>query len=172
MYMENKTKVKKQIIKTIERNPVPLLGVDYKVKIVYKNINITELDIQDKVIKIALPNKFKKLNNTEILDLAIQKMYEQVAIVEIERAMEKNRIMLGFAPEEYEIKKMKKLGSCKNKVITINPEVVIYNRDVIDYIVLHEYCNLKHRSNSKAFFDMIKKYKPNYIKCQEILMKI
>ena len=43
------------------------------------------------------------MSNKEILDLAIEKMYEQIANVEIERAMEKTRIMLGFAPEEYEI---------------------------------------------------------------------
>ena len=35
-------------------------------------------------------------------------MYEQIAKVEVERAMEKTRIMLGFAPEDYEVKNMKK----------------------------------------------------------------
>ena len=53
-------------------------------------------------------------------------MYEQIANVEIERAMEKTRIMLGFAPEEYKIVKIDTLGICKNKKITINPEVVKY----------------------------------------------
>ena len=79
---------------SVERHPVPVLGVDYKVKIVYKNIKITELDVENKTIKISLPNKYKKMSNKEILDLAIEKMYEQIANVEIERAMEKTRIML------------------------------------------------------------------------------
>ena len=99
----------------LERHPVPVLGVDYRVKIVYKNIRITELDVENKTIKISLPNRYKKMSNKEILDLAIEKMYEQIANVEIERAMEKTRIMLGFAPEEYEIVKMKTLGACKDK---------------------------------------------------------
>ena len=75
------------------------------------------------------------MSNKEILDLAIEKMYEQIANVEIERAMEKTRIMLGFAPEEYEIAKMKTLGTCKERKITINPEIVKYNRKVIDYVL-------------------------------------
>ena len=112
-----KTRTNRRIIvsSSIERHPVPVLGVDYKVKIVYKNIRITELDVENKTIKISLPNKYKKMSNKEILDLAIDKMYEQIANVEIERAMEKTRIMLGFAPEEYEIAKIKTLGACKDK---------------------------------------------------------
>ncbi len=83
------------------------------------------------------------MSNKEILDLAIEKMYEQIANVEIERAMEKTRIMLGFAPEEYEIAKMKTLGTCKERKITINPEIVKYNRKVIDYVVFTSILSLK-----------------------------
>jgi hypothetical protein len=157
---------------SIERHPVPVLGIDYKVKIVYKNIKITELDVENKTIKISLPNRYKKINNKEILDLAIEKMYEQIAKVEIERAMEKTRIMVGFAPEEYEIKRMKTLGKCEKNKITINPEIVMYNRDIIDYVVLHQYCHLKYKNHTKAFFKILEKYLPNYKKCEEILLNI
>lgn len=170
--VKNKTKVKMAINNTIERHPVPVLGIDYKVKIVYKNTKITELDVENKTIKISLPNRYKKMENKEILDLAIDKMYEQIAKVEIERAMEKTRIMLGFAPEEYEIKRMKTLGKCEGKKITIHPEVVKYNRKVIDYIILHQYCHLKHKSHTKAFLAMLEKYSPDYKKCEEILLNL
>lgn len=170
--VKNKTKLKTTINTTIERHPVPVLGIDYKVKIVYKNTKITELDVENKTIKISLPNRYKKMDNKQILDLAIDKMYEQIAKVEIERAMEKTRIMLGFAPEEYEIKKMKTLGKCEDKKITIHPEVVKYNRKVIDYIILHQYCHLKHKNHTKAFFKMLEMYLPDYKKCEEILLNL
>ncbi len=164
--------LKTTVKNSIERHPVSVLGIDYKVKIVYKNIKITELDVENRMIKISLPNRYKKMNNKEILDLAIDKMYEQIAKVEIERAMEKTRIMVGFAPEEYEIKKMKTLGKCQNNKITIHPEIVKYNRKVIDYVVLHQYCHLKHKNHTKAFFKMLEKYLPDYKKCEEILLNI
>lgn len=170
--VKRKTKVKTTINTTIERHPVPILGIDYKVKIIYKNIKITEIDVENKTIKISLPNRYKKMNNKEILDLAIDKMYEQVARVEIERAMEKTRIMLGFAPEEYEITKMKSLGMCKDNKITINPNVVKYSRKVIDYVVLHQYCHLKYKNHTKAFFEMLQKYLPDYKTCEEILLNL
>ena len=170
--VRRKTNVKISVNNSVERHPVPVLGIDYKVKIVYKNVKITELDVENKTIKISLPIKYKNISNKEILDLAIDKMYEQIANVEIERAMEKTRIMLGFAPEEYEIAKMRTLGICKDKKITINPEIVKYNRKVIDYVVLHQYCHLKHKTHSKAFMKMIEKYQPDYKKCEEILLNI
>lgn len=170
--VKRKVNVKIAENKEIERHPVPVLGIDYRVKIVYKNTKITELDVENKTIKISLSNCYKKMDNKAILDLAIEKMYEQIAKVEIERAMEKTRIMLGFAPEEYEIKKMKTLGKCEENKITINPELVMYNRDVIDYVVLHQYCHLKHKNHTKAFFKMLEKYLPNYKKCEEILLNL
>lgn len=157
---------------TIERHPVPVLGIEYKVKIIYKNIKITELDVEGRTIKISLPNKYKKMSNTEILDLAIEKMYEQIAKVEIERAMEKTRIMLGFAPDEYEIKEISSLGKCENNKITINPQVVKYNRRILDYVVLHQYCHLKYKTHSKGFMKLIEKYEPEYKKCEEVLLNI
>ena len=152
---------------------MPVLGTDYKVKIIYKNIKVAELDVEDKIIKISLPNKYKKANNERILDIAIDKMYEQIAKVEVERAMEKTRILLGFAPEDYEIKKIKNaLGKCEDKKITINPEIVKYDREVIDYIVLHEYCHLKYKSHCKSYIKMLEKYEPNYKKYERFVANI
>ena len=171
--MTKKINLKITIEETAERHPVPVLGTDYKVKIIYKNIKIAELDVEDKIIKISLPNKYKKANNERILDIAIDKMYEQIAKVEVERAMEKTRILLGFAPEDYEVRKMsEELGRCEENKITINPEIVKYNREVIDYIVLHEYCHLKYKSHCKSFIKMLEKYEPNYKKYEKIVANI
>ena len=171
--MTKKINLKITIEETAERHPVPVLGTDYKVKIIYKNIKVAELDVEDKIIKISLPNKYKKSNNERILDIAIDKMYEQIAKIEVERAMEKTRILLGFAPEDYEIRKMsEELGRCEENKIMINPEIVKYDREVIDYIVLHEYCHLKYKSHCKSFIKMLEKYEPNYKKYERIVANI
>ena len=171
--MTKKINLKITIEEAVERHPVPVLGTDYKVKIIYKNIKVAELDVEDKIIKISLPNKYKKANNERILDIAIDKMYEQIARVEIERAMEKTRILLGFAPEDYEIRKMSdEFGRCEENKKTINPEIVKYDREVIDYIVLHEYCHLKYKSHCKSFIKMLEKYEPNYKKFEKIVSNI
>jgi hypothetical protein len=140
------------------------------VKIIYKNIKVAELNVEDKLIKISLPNKYKKANNEKILDMAIYKMYEQIAKVEVERAMEKTRILLGFAPEDYEIKKISNgLGKCEDNKITINPEIVKYDRNIIDYIILHQYCHLKYKNHCKSFIKMLEEYEPNFEKYEKLL---
>ena len=161
--VQRELRLKNVEITAIERHPVPVLGKDYRVKIIYKNIKIAELDVQDSTIKISLPNKYKKGNNKQILDLAIDKMYEEIAKVELENAMEKLRLLLGFAPEDYRISKfIKGFGKCENNKITINYNVVKYSRKVIEYVVLHEYCHLKYKSHCRSFYELLSKYEPDY----------
>ena len=144
----------------------------FSAKNILKNLEFSDEEIESGVIKIEVPNKYKKVNSDELLKLLTQKIYNVIAEREIERAMEKTRIMVGFAPEEFEIKKIKNLGTCYNQKITIHPEIVKYSREVIDYVVLHQYCHMKHKNHTKAFFKMLETYQPNYKKCEEILLNL
>ena len=159
----------KSVVKTIERHPVEILGNDYRVKIEYRNVKVTELNVYEDTIKITLQNKFKGVNNEKMLDFAINKMYNAIAKVEIERAMEKTRIMLGFAPEDYKIQTIKGLAKCEAGIITINPEIVMHNRDVIDYIVLKQYLHLKYKTECKGYKTLLKKYCKNYENFEKVL---
>lgn len=86
--------------------------------------------------------------------------------------MEKTRLLLGFAPEDYSIQRLEnnKMGTCftDEKKIVINPDIVKYDRKTIEYIVLHEYCHLKYKVHSKGFWQMVKTYMPDYEKYKDI----
>ena len=148
----------------IEKDPVKIFGKNFRLRIFYKNIKISELNLSGRDIQVNLPNKYKKIGNIKILNVALDKMYESIAKDEIERALEKTRLLLGIAPEDYEIKKIHgALAHCSNdKKITINPEIVKYDRNVIDYIVLHEFCHLKYQTNCRKFYELLEKYMPDY----------
>lgn len=143
---------------------VRLLGKNCEVKIRYRSIKMPNVDIEDGIIKIELPNKYKRTNENEILNLLTQKIYDVVAEREIERAMERTRIALGYAPEDYKIERMKNtIAKCsENKVITINPDIVKYSQNIIDYIVLHEFAHLKYKTHSKKFYKIIKNNMQGY----------
>ena len=159
----------KNVVKTIERHPVEILGNDYRVKIEYRNVKVMELNVNEDTIKITLQNKFKKVNNEKMLDFAINKMYNAIAKVEVERAMEKTRLMLGFAPEDYKIKSMNALAKCEDGIITINPEIVMHNRNIIDYIILKQYLHLKYKTECKGYMKLLKKYCKNYENYEKVL---
>lgn len=169
---ESKEKTDKEYIRN---EIVKILGEDCKVIVNYKNLKKPTLTVEGKHIKISLPNTYKKLNRDEILVKLIEKLYDTLAEKEIERAMEKARKILGFAPEDYKIERMNNIiGRCdnENKIITINPDIVEYSREIIDYVVIHEFCHLKCKTHSKKMQDMLEKYVPNYTKYEkEISLK-
>ncbi len=152
--------IERELCKTTQ-----IFGENYTVEIIYKKIANPELDLCGKKIIIYLPNKYKRTGSTAILKLALEKMYDEIARIEIENVMEETRIMLnGLAPENYEIKRIpnKLAKTLSNKTIIINPEIVKYNKDVLRYVVLHEFCHLKYKTHSKNFWAMIEQYMPYY----------
>ena len=158
--LSKKINLEKEIGKTTK-----IFGENYEIKIIYKKINNPELNLNEKSIEINLPFKYKRYTNIDILKLALEKMYDEIARIEIENIMEETRVMLkGIAPENYVIKRIsnKLAKTLKDKTIIINPEIVRYNKDVLRYVVLYEFCHLKYRANTKKFWEMISKYMPRY----------
>lgn len=161
--------------KYIRNEIVKLLGEDCKVIINYKNLKKPTLTVEGKDIKICLPNKYKKLDREEILVKLIEKLYDLVAKTEIENSMERVRKLVGFAPEDYQIKRLEnKMGDCikEEELLIINPDIVKYNRETIDYIILHQFCHLKYKTHSKKFMEIIESAMPNYKKYETITEKI
>ncbi len=158
--LNKKTNLEKELCKTTK-----IFGENYSVQIVYKKMNNPELDLNGKEITVYIPNKYKRNNNIDIIKLALEKMYDEIARIEIENVMEETRVMLhGLAPENYIIKRIsnKLAKTLKDKTIVINPEIVKYNKEVLRYVVLYEFCHLKYKTNSKKFWQMIEEYMPFY----------
>ena len=142
---------------------VKLLGKEYELAVKYRTIKTPELSVEEDRILVTLPNKYKKIENSRLIELLIKKMYKMVSKKEIERIMEKTRIMMQIAPDDYEIKNMEGvIAKCINKKITINPNVAMYDRKTIEYIVIHEFCHLKYKNHTKSFYDMLATYMPDY----------
>ena len=56
-----------------------------------------------------------------------------------------------------------KLGSCSyNGRLSFNLKIITMPRKVIDYILIHELCHLKHFNHSKDFWYSVEKYCPDF----------
>lgn len=142
---------------------VKIFGVNYELKLIYKRIKNPKLELKEKQIEISLPNKYKRINNDSVIEILLEKMYEAIANKELDTIMEKVRTTLKFAPEDYKISKLdKRLGKCIANKLVINPEIVKYRKEIIEYVIFYEFCRLKINKSSKKFYDMLKKYMPNY----------
>ena len=58
-------------------------------------------------------------------------------------------------------KMVRKWGYC-NKLITLNSELIKYDVDDIDYVIVHELVHFIHFDHSKEFWNTVEFYKPNY----------
>lgn len=151
-----------------DNGTICILGIVYRVRLYYKNVKAPAITLNNRTVEVVLPNKYKKLENSQILKILIEKLYDKIAEQEVERVMEKIRLLLGFAPEDYTIQRLEnnQIGMCltDEKKIIINPDIVKYDKKTIEYVVLHEFCHLKYKIHVKGFWQMLKKYMPDYEK--------
>lgn len=68
-------------------------------------------------------------------------------------------------------KMVRKWGYCnkRDKLVTLNRDLVKYGYDEIDYVIVHELCHFIHFDHSKAFWETVKYYKPNYKENRKVL---
>ena len=166
---EEKNTVQKSLL---EKKAVKVFGEDYYLNISYKLLGSPELNLENNRIKICLPVRYRYVDQTKIINVILDKFYYRLAEKEVEQIMEKTRIQLKIAPNDYKVQKMKDcLGRIleDKKVILINPEIVKYNRDILEYVILHEFCHLQYKTHCKKFYKIMEKYIPHYA---EIEMQI
>ena len=153
---------------------VSVLGKSLNLNINYKKINVPELDLGEKDVNIYLPMRYKESGTVDIVSMAIQKMYDEIAQIEIANSMEKIRVILGFAPEDYKIVRMNDsfIKNNKNKTININPDIVKYNHKIIETTLVQAFCKTKYKENSKDYKELLKYSIEKYENYQYKILKI
>lgn len=153
---------------------VSVLGKNLNLNINYKKIKVPELDIGEKDVNIYLPIRYKESGTVDIVSMAIKKMYDEIAQIEIANCMEKVRVILGFAPEDYKIERMSEtfIKNNKNKTITINPDIVKYNHKIIETTLVQAFCKTKYKENTNNYKELLKYSLERYENYQYKILKI
>lgn len=54
-------------------------------------------------------------------------------------------------------------GSCSSrKNLSFNYKLMIFRKEIIDYVIIHELCHLKEMNHSKNFWRLVENYCPSY----------
>ncbi len=71
---------------------------------------------------------------------------------------------LGLHPKMVRFKWLKsRWGSCSGKkAVNFNIQLVCMPLSVIEYVVIHELCHLKHLNHSRSFWRLVAEYAPDY----------
>lgn len=131
---------------------ISILGRSFKLNIKYAKRGNVKIERLENEINIILPNIYKNSNNEEIINMCIQKIYNEIAGREVEYAMEFARHIFRFAPEDYKIKRMNNsYYKYANKILTVNPDIVQFSREIIYTTIIKAFCKTKYREGSKNY---------------------
>ncbi|WP_304354459.1 M48 family metallopeptidase [Brachyspira innocens] len=128
-------------------------------KIINMYANIKE---DEKFIDVNIKRKYKLLET----------WYKEEALKLFDTLLKKYCLIMALEIKGFTVKKLKsKWGSCDTlkKHITLNLELMKYPVIVSEYIVIHELAHLIEANHSKKFYEIIKKYMPEYKKVKKIL---
>lgn len=141
-----------------------IFGKEYNIFTNYTLENFGYIFEKDNLI-LNLPMEYK---NKEI---SFEKFYRKILGEYLEKSFKKYTEMTKLYPKKVYIKKMTtRWGSCSsNKNISINLDLIKFEQNIIDYVVLHEICHLKEMNHSKEFWDLMEKYMPDCKKRRYIL---
>lgn len=134
------------------------LGKEYSIVLcnVFKEVKIDEDKVYvDKMEKL---DKFLKSEAKKIFPIRLKLCYD--------------KMNADIPWPKLVIRKMvRKWGHCnkRDKVVTLNTELIKYTLDEIDYVIVHELCHFIHFDHSKAFWESVSYYKPNYKENRKVL---
>lgn len=149
--------------KNLDYENITLFGKNYITRVYFKHIKTPEVNLNENSIEILLPTEYKAKDLYHIMQTITNKLYSCIADKELDSILEKTRLMLGIAPENFEMKVLNNsLGTVDGKNIYISPELFKYRKEIVEYIIVHEFCHLKYKTHSKNFYNMLSKYVPNY----------
>ena len=157
-YRETKPEITKPSFR--ENTTLPYLGANYPLKINKKQANVSINLVDGKFLVNA------KSPNTTINH--IKRRYENWLIEKaqslFEDKVEKYSKKLGVRVKRIAVKNLRnRWGSLtKSGVINLNLNLIKAPEDIIDYIILHELCHLKIEEHSHHYWDLVRKYMPDY----------
>ncbi len=91
----------------------------------------------------------------------------------VRKNIEKYAVLLKVTPNKVRIRDIKYAwGSCSsNKNITISKRLAKKEEKLIEYVVLHEMCHLRHMNHSKEFWHLVESFLPEYRIYRALLQK-
>ena len=124
-----------------------------------------QVNDKEKIIYIEYPNGINIETKKENIDKLIKKILRERTEILLE-----NRVYYWSKYTNIEYKSFKvndatsKFGSCipSTRVLHFSSRLIMLPEDVIDGIIVHELCHIIYPNHSKQFYNLVRKYKPNY----------
>ena len=156
----------------IDRKYIPYLGKNYAFKI-YEKVDIYKCSVYFKNNEfIAYVPKHMRLENKnkELRQLLINLIVNESLSLVKEKVAYYSKL-LGVFPRKLQIKDQKSSwGTCSSLGnIYLNYRILFAPIHIMDYVIIHELCHLKHMNHSKEYWQLVGSICPNYSEYRKYL---
>ena len=146
---------------------ISILGEKYTVKAIENEKKRIQIQIhqEDKVLEIIYPKQLSQTEKKQNIDKGIKKLLQCKTQVILE-----DKVPYWSKITKIEYKQFKvndatsKFGSCmpKTKILHFSSRLIMLPERVINAIVVHELCHIIYPNHSKEFYNLVRKYIPEY----------
>ncbi|MCF6339698.1 MAG: M48 family metallopeptidase [Sulfurimonas sp.] len=150
--------IRKQLLK-VKRNPPILINMGEEVLLFGEVCNI---DVS-KAKELRTHLQKIKMSTDKNIQKCYDKFYKLYAKKYLTPRVEYFSNMMNLEYNELKFRKMKsRWGSCNSKnSITLNTELIKVDKELIDFVIVHELAHLTHMNHSKKFHSLLSSYMPN-----------
>lgn len=113
---------------------------------------------------IYLRNKLAKIRTSSLkkINAAYNDFYKYISAEYLKKRIEHFSTLMDLQYNNLKYRKMRsRWGSCSSKrEITLNTQLIKLDKELIDYVVVHELAHLIHMNHSKDFHNFVNEYLP------------
>ncbi|MDO6354612.1 SprT family zinc-dependent metalloprotease [Caloramator sp. CAR-1] len=159
---KNKKDEKKKEFTTGKR--LPFLGSELTLKVIVDDVDKIRAYKKDCELIVCVPKLLDKTERQQHINDIIIKWYKEQAKKIFKIRLDYYSRKYGFEYKRMAVKEQRtRWGSCSTKGnINLNWRLLFAPIDVIDHVIIHELCHLKHHNHSKSFWNEIKSIDPDY----------
>lgn len=113
---------------------------------------------------VYIGNSLSIIDRDDIITMAFRKLYIKISLEIVNKRIIYYSKVIGVSYNNIRIKEQKtRWGSCSKKSnLNFNWKLIMAPEWVLDYVVIHELCHLKHLNHSKDFWSTVEEFMPEY----------
>lgn len=144
---------------------IPYLGRQLPLQINVSKTKTVRIELQDGALFcVRLPADIAEEQSSVLIQAALIRWMKAQAKHHAQQLIDRHAPRFALFPRSIRIKTQKsRWGSCgPNNDINLNWLLMLAPPTMLEYVVIHELCHIKHKNHSQAFWQLVAEHLPDY----------